>query len=344
MTTVFMFPGQSSRYPEMFERLAERSPVETREVLGLASELVGRDLARHYVASNPGAFDTNRDVQLGVFLASHIHLLAAERAGVRAEFSVGLSLGEYNHLVHIGAIDFRDAVRLVWQRGAAYDEGPPGAMTSVFPLSYDELAQVVAEVRALGHGVLEIGNLNSPTQNVLSGDARAIAAATELLEREHGIDAVLIEPRIAMHSSLFAGVGQRFAAVLAAAPWRQPHKPYLPNVTGDFEREPSAACIAQHLTAHVSSPVQFRRSIERLVSVAPDATFVEVGPRSVLFNLLSRKWLQNRRARTDSPEPLPEDLRGAPSSGPHERSEAVRAAGAQADAVTGAVAGAEVSA
>jgi [acyl-carrier-protein] S-malonyltransferase len=332
VTTVFMFPGQSSRYPEMFERLAERSPALTREVLSLASDLVGRDLAGHYVSSNAGAFETNRDVQLGVFLASHVHMLAAERAGVRAELSVGLSLGEYNHLVHIGAIDFRDAVRLVWARGTAYDQGPPGAMSSVFPLSYDELALVVEAVRAEGGGVLEIGNLNSPTQNVLSGDARAIAAATELLEREHGVEPVLIEPRIAMHSSLFAGVGRAFSHTLAVAPWRAPHRPYLPNTTGDFELEPSPSRIAAHLTAHVSSPVQFRRSIERLVAVAPDATFVEVGPRSVLYNLLSRKWIQNKRARTDSPEPLPEELRSSAPGPAHERPEPSRASGAEVSA------------
>ena len=112
--TVFMFPGQSSRYPDMFERLASQAPEQTREVLGLASEILERDLAAHYRADNPAIFASNCDVQLGVFLASHVHLVAAERAGLRARLSLGLSLGEYNHLVHIGALDFADFKQMRW--------------------------------------------------------------------------------------------------------------------------------------------------------------------------------------------------------------------------------------
>ncbi|MFO0555820.1 MAG: acyltransferase domain-containing protein [Polyangiaceae bacterium] len=298
---VFMFPGQSSRDPEMFSRLAAHAPDETRLVLGVASELVGRDLAAHYQPSNgAGMFATNLDVQLAVFLANHAHLLAAMRSGLDAHLSLGLSLGEFNHLVHIGALDFADAIRLVDARGRAYDEGPPGAMASVFPLDLEEVEAVVERVRARGL-VLECANLNSPAQTVISGDPRAIELAAELFEEEHGIDVVVIEQRIAMHSSLFAPVGDSLAPIFASAPFRRPSRPYLPNVLGTFEPEPSAANIATHLTAHVSSPVRFRHAIETIVELAPNATFVEVGPRSVLFNLLSRKWLQNRRLRTDVP-------------------------------------------
>lgn len=300
--TVFMFPGQSSKYPEMFERLAQHAPHEARQVLGLASEVVGRDLSSHYRSSNAGMFASNRDVQLGVFLASHAHLLAAERAGLRAQVSVGLSLGEYNHLVHVGALDFVDAVRLVDARGAAYEAGPPGAMASVFPLELDEVQRVLERVRAMGPWVLEIANLNSPTQCVIAGDAAAVAAASALFEREHGVEPVVIEPRIAMHSSLFASVAEAFAPVLERAPFRTPRLPYLPNVTGRFEPDASPQRIATLLAAHVISPVRFRRSIELLASLAPRATFVEVGPRAVLHNLLSRKWLTHRRLRTDTPE------------------------------------------
>ena len=300
--TVFMFPGQSSKYPDMFERLASQAPEQTREVLGLASEILERDLAAHYRADNPAIFASNCDVQLGVFLASHVHLVAAERAGLRARLSLGLSLGEYNHLVHIGALDFADAVRLVSARGDAYEAGPPGAMASVFPLEGDDVQAVLKRVRAMRPWVIEVANLNSPTQCVIAGDAQAIAAAGEIFEREHGVEPIMIEPRIAMHSSLFAPVAEVFSQVVSRVPFRAPKRPYLPNVTGQLEPDPTPDRIRALLTAHVISPVRFRHSIELLASLAPRATFVEVGPRSVLYNLLSRKWLSNRRLRTDTPE------------------------------------------
>lgn len=300
MTPIFMFPGQSSRYPEMIDRLSAWAHDDAREVLGVASDVVRRDLRAHYRAENPDMFATNRDVQMGVFLANHIHLLALERKGVHAQMSLGLSLGEYNHLVHIGALTLADAVRLVDARGAAYDAGPYGAMASVFPLPLDELEEVVA--RAREHGPLEIVNLNSPTQNVIAGTHAAIDVASTILDDEHGAECRMIEHRVPMHASMFAPVATALRPALDHTPFRAPRYPYLPNVLGGFEHEPIPARIADLLAQHVYSPVLFRASIDFLVERCPDAAFIEVGPRAVLFNMLSRKWIQRPRFKTDAPE------------------------------------------
>jgi [acyl-carrier-protein] S-malonyltransferase len=292
-----MFPGQSSRYPAMIDRLVEAAPDDARPLLAEASEVLHRDLREHYRADNPAIFATNRDVQIGVFLASHIHLAALSRAGGRGALSLGLSLGEYNHLVHIGAIDFGAAIALVDARGAAYDAGPAGAMASVFPLDIDDLREVVRRVE--GSGPLEIANLNSPTQHVLSGARAAIDAARSILDDEHGVECVLIEERIPMHASMFAPVAEALRPALERAPWRTPSAPYLPNVLGRFEDAPRPERIASLLARHVHGPVLFRTSIELCAAHAPDAVFVEVGPRSVLFNLLSRKWIARPRFKTD---------------------------------------------
>src|SRR5947209_4023010 len=100
-----MFPGQSSRYPEMIEKIVA-ADMGSAAVVARASQVLGRDLAAHYRAENPRIFATNRDVQIGVFLANHLHLGLLHRAGVDSAHSLGLSLGEYNHLVHIGALSF----------------------------------------------------------------------------------------------------------------------------------------------------------------------------------------------------------------------------------------------
>jgi [acyl-carrier-protein] S-malonyltransferase len=294
-----MFPGQSSRYPEMIERLTEWAAEDAREVLDAASATLGRNLASHYRAANPDIFATNRDVQVGVFLANHIHLCALERAGVRAGLSLGLSLGEYNHLVHAGAIAFLPALSLVDARGAAYDAGPEGAMASVFPLPLEELREVVA--RASAQGPLEIANLNSPTQNVISGSRAAVDAAAAILDEE-GVECRLIEPRVPMHASMFAPAAAAFRPALQRAPFRTPRLPYLPNVLGRFEEVPTPDRIVDLLARHVAQPVLFRASIDLLVERHPDAAFVEVGPRGVLYNLLNKKWISRPRYKTDAAE------------------------------------------
>ena len=58
------------------------------------------------------------------------------------------------------------------------------------------------------------------------------------------------------------------------------------------------------LSTHVAEPVLWRQSLDHLVELHPEAIFVEVGPMSVLHNLMHRKWLRNRKFRTDSREEL----------------------------------------
>ncbi len=299
MTVVFMFPGQSSRYPQMIERLLDASP-DASAVLEEASAILGRDLRRHYRAENATIFATNRHIQVGVFLASHIFLRWLEQRGLSADRSLGLSLGEYNHLVDIGALPFADALRLVDARGQAYDAGPEGAMASVFPIDLDDLEDVVS--RAAEHGTLEVANLNSPTQHVISGERAAVDAALRLLDEEYCVEGVLIEQRIPMHCWRFEPVSATLRPALRRAPWQATSKPYMPNVYARPISDPSDDDFVEALALHVYRPVRWRESIELLADADPDTTFVEVGPRSVLFNLLSRRWRPVRRFRTDSPD------------------------------------------
>jgi [acyl-carrier-protein] S-malonyltransferase len=304
---VFMFPGQSSRYPAMLEKLCALRP-RSRELLGLASDLLRRDLAAHYRADNPTIFGRNRDVQIGVFLANQMFLAILEDAGIEAGLSLGLSLGEYNHLCHIGALGFEQALLTVEQRGLAYDAGPRGAMASVFPIELEELEAVARRASASAGAVLEVVNLNSPRQHVLSGAQAALEQALRILEEEHYVEARVIERQVPMHSSLFEPVGSSFRAHLETVSFAAPRLPYLPNRLGEILPEPSPAAFVDLLATHVHRPVLWRRSIDFVAERWPDAVFVEVGPLAVLYNLLDKKWHKNRKHHADSAEATDEHL------------------------------------
>ncbi|HEX5421719.1 MAG TPA: ACP S-malonyltransferase [Gammaproteobacteria bacterium] len=298
MTTVFMFPGQSSRSPGMFDRLLAVVPAAI-DWMADASSVLGRDLAAEYAGPDSG-FGTNRGVQVGVFLANEFWRRALAEAGIAAEASLGLSLGEYNHLVDIGAIGFEDALRLVDRRGMLYDRGPGGMMAAVMPIDVDELRALLA--RLPDAGVVEIGNINSPTQCVISGERTAVEAALTALADEYYIEGVVIERHVPMHSPVFAAVGGWLRPDLASAPWRRPVKPYVSNVLGAFVDAPSPATITALLEQHVSGTVQWRASVEAIIARWPDARFVEVGPRTVLCGLLGKRWITNDRVAIDGGE------------------------------------------
>jgi [acyl-carrier-protein] S-malonyltransferase len=185
-----------------------------------------------------------------------------------------------------------------WTRGQAYDAGTDGAMASVSPIELDELRDIVA--RAAVHGALDVANLNSPTQHVIAGERAAVDAALSILEEEQFVQGVVIEQRIPMHSSRFAPVADAFRPALERTPWRTPRRPYLPNVYARPVEAASAADLIEALSLHVYSPVRWRASLELLAERYADAIFVEVGPRAVLHNLLNRRWLPNRKQKTDS--------------------------------------------
>jgi [acyl-carrier-protein] S-malonyltransferase len=298
VTPILMFPGQSSRDVAMIEHALRLAPGPNGQLLRQASDVLGRDLVAHYRADNPAIFATNRDIQVGVFLANHLHLRSLERVGVTVELSLGLSLGEYNHLVHIGALAFTDALRLVEARGRAYDEGPRGAMAAVFPLETEMLQAVIRRARA--HGWLQIGSYNSPSQHVLSGERPAIEAAMRILEEEHLVEAIVIEPRIPMHSASFWPVVSAFLPALQKADWQPVRWPYLPNATARLQHRPTPSLLIDALASHVWRPVRWRQSIDLLVQLEPEATFVEVGPRAVLTGLLQRRWHANPKLNTDA--------------------------------------------
>jgi [acyl-carrier-protein] S-malonyltransferase len=293
---VLLFPGQNSRDPGMLVRFLAAYP-EGTAVVDEASEVLGRDLwAAYSPRRGEEMFADNRAIQVGVFLCSHLHLQALRNQGIHGDLSLGLSLGEYNHLVHIGALSFADALRLVDARGAAFDRGPAGTTAVVYPIEEEHLAELVA--RARPHGVVEVVNINSPTQHVVSGERHAVEALVALVTEESFAEAMVIDERFPLHSSLLLPAAAAFRSHLLRATWQRPDKPYYPNVKPGPLGNPTPADFVDLLTRQVASPVLFRDAVEDLMDRYPRAEFIEVGPRGVLYGLL-RRWVPNPRRKTD---------------------------------------------
>lgn len=302
LARVFLFPGQSSVAPDALLR-ARASHASTVEVEQRVRAVLGNAQAADYFSAQGARLITNRDTQITVFVATQMYLAALRAEGIDAGDSIGLSLGEYSHLVHIGALDFEDALRLVDERGRCYDEAPPGIMATVLAVDYDAVADAVAQARV--HGPIAISNINAPTQHVIAGGEAAITWAAAFLEDEHAAHVTVIERHVPMHSPMMATVADRFQPALAAAPWRRPVRNYFPNVAGAPLSAPSPADFVSHLKRHVSEPVLWQRSLDHLVATQSEAAFIEVGPGGVLHNMMGRAWRSVRRLRVDSPDADP---------------------------------------
>jgi [acyl-carrier-protein] S-malonyltransferase len=295
MTIVYMFPGQNSRYPEMIDRLRQWSGCD--RILQDASDVLERDVRSHFRAGNRQMFSHNRDVQIGVFLAAYILSDWLAMEGIRSNASLGLSLGEYNHLVDIGVLSFASALRLLDARGCAYEDGPRGLMMSVFPSDREQV------IEALGNAA-DISIELSSKHFVIGGETATVQAAAARLEEEEFAEARVIDAVLPMHSRLFRPAADAFRAALERTCWMPARKPYLPNVDGEFVIDARPAHFVDRLYRHVFSTVRWSRSVDAIVNRYPDAVLVEVGPGRVLYNSVSREYKHVRCFCADDPESM----------------------------------------
>jgi [acyl-carrier-protein] S-malonyltransferase len=277
---VFLFPGQTSRDAEMLDRLERISPRHADQVRGV-------------LRANGAPADSNLAVQLSVLAMSLAYLGIANECGLRAIASAGMSLGEYAHLVHIGALTPEAAIDLILERGRLYDAGPEGAMVALQPVASDEVERLVQRVSSdldLGAGELAVSNINSPSQCVVAGRRDAVAALGALAEDELCAIPKVIESRIPMHCARFLPVAHAFRPHLEAAPWCAPKLRYRPNVTGEALASPNAPAFVELLTQHVHRRVLWQSTVDGLLRDHPGAVLVEVGPRRALSAVFGRRW------------------------------------------------------
>lgn len=281
LTPIFMFPGQSSRDPAMLNRVMDVWP-GARAIVDRSSEHLGRNLLE--IIHSDGAFESNQTVQVAVFLTSYLYCEALRERNITAHYSLGLSLGEYNHLVHIGAIDFFDALTLVDQRGQCYDASPTGKMVAVMPLDTEELEESLSLFEA--DGIVEIANYNSPTQHVIAGNSKDVDRIVEFLEEAMAM-CFEVDSAIPMHTQLMKPVADAFQKILVKVNWQVPHGNYLPGVKPGVALS-TTKDIPELLKQHVQRPVYFYESLRNLVDGIDSAILVEVGPHETLYNLTRR--------------------------------------------------------
>ena len=94
---------------------------------------------------------------------------------------------------------------------------------------------------------------------------------------------------------------ERFAPAVRACAFSEPRVPVVANV--DAAPYVSGAEAAEKLVAQVCSPVLWRQSVERLLSMG-FTHFVEVGPKNVLRGLMRRISREAVCLNVENPETL----------------------------------------
>jgi [acyl-carrier-protein] S-malonyltransferase len=150
-------------------------------------------------------------------------------------------------------------------------------------LSEDPIAPIVREATA--QGVVQVANLNAPTQIVISGETGAVRAAMDIAAQREARRVVELKVSGAFHSRLLASASVGMEAVLSAVPIQRPQCVFVANVTGGAIEDPEQ--IRRRLVEQIVSPVRWVECMRALVN-RKAAVFIEVGPGSVLRGLMRK--------------------------------------------------------
>ncbi len=153
-----------------------------------------------------------------------------------------------------------------------------------------------------------IANHNSPQQTVISGETNALHEVGAKLEAA-GLTVKMLSVAGAFHSAWMTGAQTPLARAIAEVPLQLPAQmPVYSNADGKPYGSDEAGCRAR-LTGHLLGAVEFVTEIERLLADGIDY-FIEVGPRSILTNLLREIVPDPRTVRTVALDPARGRLSG----------------------------------
>ena len=279
-----LFAGQGAQTVGMGKDLAAKYAAAA-EVFRRADALLGRPLSGLTFEGPDEELTQTRHCQPALF----VHGLAC-LAALREEFdhvavcaAAGLSLGEFTAHTAAGTFDFETGLRLVAQRGAFMQEAceqTSGGMAAMIGADESAVRQLASECD------VDVANLNSPGQIVVSGESSKVALAVALA-KEHGIRlAKTLNVAGAYHSRLMNTAFVRLGEILQETPILKPQFPVVCNVDARPVSEPEE--IRQSLQDQVTGTVRWSETLEYLVDELKCDLFLELGPGGVLAGLLNR--------------------------------------------------------
>ncbi|MCF8024351.1 MAG: ACP S-malonyltransferase [Desulfobacteraceae bacterium] len=284
--TAVVFPGQGSQRPGMGKDFYDNIEA-SRRTFEDASKILGWDV---------GAMCFSEDERMNLTEFAQPCILTTEIAMLRGlqdlygfspDYFGGHSLGEYTALVAAGAMSFEDALKIVETRGHLMQQASPpgeGAMAAVISKNMD-----IEQIRKILEDIpVDVANINSTDQVVISGQADSMGKAKERISRvvgdEENMRFVPLNVSAPFHSRFMNAIKDKFQDVLNAISTRLNAGQAVrvtSNYTGLFHAAATSSVI-EALVSQLSGSVKWRDNMYALVEKSH--MIYEIGPNRPLKN------------------------------------------------------------
>lgn len=279
----FLFPGQGSQQVEMGATFL--TDEKSKSYYNIADRELGFELSDIMLNGPIEDLTLTYHAQPALLTTSVMIAQKLIDKGIKPHYVAGHSLGEFSALVTAGALSFEEAVRLVNKRGIYMNEAVPageGAMAAILGVQSEQLQEVLDGV----DGVVEIANINSSNQIVISGAKESVKAARKVLKEMKLGKAIPLPVSGPFHSSLMKPAELNLmkdlqSSIISNATDIQ----VIANVTAQPIQTKNE--ILKELVEQVCSPVQWEKSVKTMIGLGVEV-FIECGPGTVLSSLVNK--------------------------------------------------------
>ncbi len=279
-----LFAGQGAQSVGMGRDLAETYPA-VAALFERADEVLGRSISA--IAFDGPVEELTRTIHCQPALFIHglacLSALNDEMGELSVAAAAGLSLGEFTAHTAAGTFDFDTGLQLVARRAEFMQEAceaTSGAMAAMIGADESAVRDLAAQTD------VDVANLNSPGQVVISGEASKVALAVSLAKEAGVRKASTLNVAGAYHSRLMKSAYEKLAVVLEETPVGIPRFPVICNI--DALPVTDAERIRETLREQVTGTVRWTETIEHLIDHEKVDLLIELGPGKVLAGLAGR--------------------------------------------------------
>ncbi|MCG8669361.1 MAG: amino acid adenylation domain-containing protein [Pseudomonadales bacterium] len=290
---VFMFSGQGSQYVNMGRHLYSveltfRNTVdECRKMLSEKFVHLYEELSSADNSALTEKIHETWVTQPGLFIFEYALSKMLISWGIKPDYMIGHSIGEYVAACLSGVFTLEQALELVTIRGNLIQALESGNMLSI-NVSEDEALEFTNKN-------ISLAAVNGAKRCVLSGDKDAIRELSQRLNVE-GISNRILHTSHAFHSHMMEPILKRFKAYVARRSPQVPTKPFVSSSTGEFITEEQATS-PQYWADHLRYEVRFHKGMSTIFGqrLASDVEAkneqmicLEIGPGKALTTLATQ--------------------------------------------------------
>ena len=284
-----LFPGQGSQFVGMGFELYNKFDT-VKKIFKEADEKLNFSLTELIIHGPEDKLKLTENTQPAILTVSFsIFKILKEEFNIdfnNFKYFAGHSLGEYTALVCSGALDFKDAIYLLNERGKAMQAAVPvgkGSMIAVLGTEIKDIQNLIMTSKN-NNGICEIANDNADGQIILSGSKERIESF-QLELKDKKIKSIPLKVSAPFHCSLMKPAAENMKTKINNTEFKKPEFDIINNVIAKPVRDPQL--IKKLLVEQIFSTVKWRESIVYM-SKNNVKNYIEIGPGKVLTGMVKR--------------------------------------------------------